>query len=600
MIVTRLFDLLDNSIENYSYKEDIISGKENGKWVNYTAKDYSQQSALFSYGLLELNIEKGDSILTITNNRPEWNFIDMGIAQVGAIHVPVYPTLSKDDYYYILTNCKPKLIIVSDRALVEKIKPLAGMAGFGDIYSINQISETKNWNEIKSLGETNIEKYSSVLSQLKESILPSEIATIIYTSGTTGFPKGVMLSHNNLINNAKATSTVHKNGSESKALSFLPLSHVYERMLNYHYQLKGLSIYYAENMGTIAEDIRDVKPQMFCSVPRVLELFFEKIQGKGHELPLLRKAIFFWALNLGKHYKIDKPDRFFYNLKLKIADKLVFQKIRESFGGKIDLVVSGGASLQSKLANFYWAMGIKIIEGYGLSETSPVIAVNNLTKKKVMIGTVGLIIEGVEVKFADDGEILCRGHNVMMGYYNDPQLTSDAIDHEGWFHTGDIGTLVDGEFLKITDRKKEIFKLSSGKYVIPQVLENKLKEDEFIEQAMVIGENEKFASALIQPNFEYLKSWSMHHKIHFTDNNDLINKQQVVSRYQKVINDLNKHVGQTEQIKRFRLVADEWGSNSGELSPTLKLRRKFIYEKYKDIIDQIFYSQKTEDFSRNI
>ena len=600
MNVTRIFDLLDNSIENYSYKDDIVAGKENGKWVKYNAKQYSQQATFFSYGLLELNIVKGDRVLTITNNRPEWNFIDMGIAQIGAIHVPIYPTLSKDDYYYILTHCKPKLIIVSDKALVEKIKPLAGMAGFGDMFSINCVSDTKNWTEIKSIGEANSEKYATNLALLKQSIQPSEVATIIYTSGTTGFPKGVMLSHANLIDNAKASSKVHKNGPEAKALSFLPLSHVYERMLNYHYQLKGISIYYAENMGTIAEDVKDVKPQIFCTVPRILELFFEKIQGKGHELPLLKKAIFFWALNLGKHYKINKSGRIISNIKLKIADKLVFRKIRETFGGNVDLVVSGGASLQSKLACFFWAAGIKIIEGYGLSETSPVIAVNNLTKKRVMIGTVGPILEGIEVKFSEDGEILCRGHNIMMGYYNDPQLTTEAIDADGWFHTGDIGTLVDGEFLKITDRKKEIFKLSSGKYVTPQVLENKLKENEFVEQAMVIGENEKFASAVIQPNFEYLHSWCQHHKIHFADNNELINNQQVVCRYQKVINELNKHVGQTEQIKRFRLVADEWNANSGELSPTLKLRRKFIYEKYKDVIDQIFYSQKTDDFSKNL
>jgi len=319
MNVTRIFDLLDNSIENYSYKDDIVAGKENGKWVKYNAKQYSQQATFFSYGLLELNIVKGDRVLTITNNRPEWNFIDMGIAQIGAIHVPIYPTLSKDDYYYILTHCKPKLIIVSDKALVEKIKPLAGMAGFGDMFSINCVSDTKNWTEIKSIGEANSEKYATNLALLKQSIQPSEVATIIYTSGTTGFPKGVMLSHANLIDNAKASSKVHKNGPEAKALSFLPLSHVYERMLNYHYQLKGISIYYAENMGTIAEDVKDVKPQIFCTVPRILELFFEKIQGKGHELPLLKKAIFFWSLNLGKHYKINKPGRIIYNIKLKIA-----------------------------------------------------------------------------------------------------------------------------------------------------------------------------------------------------------------------------------------------------------------------------------------
>jgi long-chain acyl-CoA synthetase len=592
MEITRTFDLLNNLRQRYEQKDDVLAGKENGRWIKYGVIEYIEQSNAFSYGLLALGLTKGDKIVTITNNRPEWNFIDMGMAQVGVVHIPVYPTISKDDYYYILTHAQPKLIIVSDKNLYDKIKPIAGLAGINDVLTINKIEGISNWCEIKEKGLADKDRWSVELEKVKSTIQTNDLFTIIYTSGTTGFPKGVMLSHNNIVQNSLATANVHLNDHNSKSLSFLPLSHVYERMLNYHYQYKGISIYYAENMGTIVDDLRSVKPQLFCSVPRVLELFFEKIQSKGHDLPWMKRAIFFWAINLGMHYEINKPFRFFYNFKLRIADKLVYSQLRESFGGGLNMIVSGGASLQSRLARFFWATGIKIVEGYGLSESSPVIAVNNVTTSRVMIGTVGPIISGVEVKIADDGEILCKGHNVMMGYYKQPELTNETIDSDGWLHTGDIGTFVDGEFLKITDRKKEIFKLSSGKYIAPQVLENKLKEYEFIEQAMVIGENEKFASTLIQPNFSYLCSWCMHHKIPCADRVELINNPKVISRYQKVINELNQHVGQTEQIKRFRLVADEWSANSGELSPTLKLRRKFIYEKYKDTIDQIFNSQK--------
>jgi long-chain acyl-CoA synthetase len=592
MEITRTFDLLENIRQRYNSKDDVLAGKENGKWIKYNVHEYISQANAFSYGLLSMGLVKGDKVVTITNNRPEWNFIDMGLAQIGVVHVPVYPTISKDDYYYIFTHCQPKMVIVSDKQLFDKIKPIAGMAGISAVYSINLIGGIPNWSEIKDKGLELQNKWTDELVKLKASIQTTDLFTIIYTSGTTGFPKGVMLSHSNIVQNALATSEVHSNDSQSKALSFLPLSHVYERMLNYHYQFKGLGIYYAENMGTIADDLRSVKPQMFCSVPRILELFFEKIQAKGHDLPWFKRLIFFWAINLGMHYEVNKPYRIIYNLKLRIADKLVYTQLRESLGGGLNLIVSGGASLQTRLARFFWATGIKIIEGYGLSETSPVIAVNNERNAKVMIGTVGPILKGLQVKIADDGEILCKGHNVMLGYFKQPELTAETIDSDGWLHTGDIGTFVDGEFLKITDRKKEIFKLSSGKYIAPQVLENKLKEYEFIEQAMVIGENEKFASVLIQPNFSYLSCWCMNHKISVNERSEIINHPKVISRYQKVINELNQHAGQTEQIKRFRLVADEWSANSGELSPTLKLKRKFIYEKYKDTIDQIFNSQK--------
>jgi long-chain acyl-CoA synthetase len=592
MEITRVFDLLDNFKEKYPDKDDVIAGKENGRWVKYSTLDYIEQSNLVSCGLLALGVKKGDRIASISNNRPEWNFLDMGMAQAGIIHVPIYPTISKDDYFYILTNCKPKIVIISDKILYDKIQPIAAMAGINDIYTINNIDGVKNWQAIISKGKDNLDKLMPELISLKESIKTEDLFTLIYTSGTTGFPKGVMLSHSNLVNNFIETSKHHNSGSEARALSFLPLSHVYERCLNYHYQYKGIGIYYAENMGTIVDDTREIKPTLFCSVPRVLELFFEKIQSKGHELPILSRIIFFWAIRVAEKFDIDKPDRWFYDLKLKIADKLVFSKWREALGGKLDKIVSGGASLQIRLTRIFWAAGIHIIEGYGLTETSPVIAVNDLAKPMVKFGTVGPILKGVEVKIADDGEILCKGHNVMIGYYNDPKLTDASINKEGWFHTGDIGTLVDGKFLMITDRKKEIFKLSSGRYVAPQVIENKLKESEFIEQAMVLGENQKFASALIQPNFSFLQTWCICNKIHFNDNIEIINNPKVIRQYNKVIVDLNQKMGHSEHIKRFRLIADEWSTFSGELSPTLKLKRNFICEKYRDIIDQIYVLQK--------
>ncbi len=591
MEVTRIFDLLDNFKEKYGYKDDVIAGKEDGKWIKYNIHEYIEKSELFSTGLLAMGLKKGDKIVSIINNRPEWNFIDIGASQAGIIHIPVYPTISKEDYTYILNHCKPKFIIVSDVSMYDKISPIADLADIHDVYSINTIKGVENWKTILDVGKYERNKYSLELQQIKAGIKGDDLFTIIYTSGTTGFPKGVMLSHNNFISNIKATINVHNVGEESKALSILPLSHIYERFLNYHYQYKGISIYYAENMGTIGENIKEVQPSLFCSVPRVLELFFEKIQNTGHDLPLLNRIIFFWAIRIGMKFDPNNQHRFIYNVKRQIADKLVYSKIRKSLGNNLTLVVSGGASLQTRLAKMFWAFGIKIIEGYGLTETSPVIAVNDMAHSHVMVGTVGPVIENVKVKFAEDGEILCSGSNVMMGYYNEPELTKQVIDEEGWFHTGDIGTLEDGIYLKITDRKKEIFKLSSGKYIAPQVIENKLKESEFIEQAIVIGENQKFASALIQPNFPFLHNWCAIHKIHYHDNVDMVAKPEVIQRYQTVINSINLNLGQTEQVKRIRLVADEWSVIGGELSPTLKLKRKNIQEKYKDIQEQIYLSK---------
>ena len=589
MEMTRTFDLLNRLLENYPQKDDILAGKENKQWVKYSTKDYVELATMVSYGLLSLGLKKGDKVAMVSNNRPEWNFIDMGISQAGMVHVPIYPTIGVEEYEYILDDAKPKLIFVSDKGLYEKIKPIVDKAAsIESIYTINKVEGAKNWTEVKELGKKNADKYKDELVKIKESVKSGDMVTLIYTSGTTGNPKGVMLSHSNLMSNVIASSVVHPYGPESKSLSFLPLCHIYERMLNYHFQYKGVSIYYAENMGTIVNDLKDIKPKLFSTVPRLLETVYDKIIGKGKDLPYIKKQIFFWAVNLGMKFKLHGANSWFYKLRLKIADKLIFSKWREALGGNVGIIVSGGAALQPRLATIFWAAGIRVLEGYGLTETSPVIAVGDMVKDEIIFGAVGPLIKDVEVKIADDGEILCKGPNVMMGYYNKPELTKEVIDEDGWFHTGDIGMMVDNKYLKITDRKKEIFKLSNGKYIAPQVIENKFKESFFIQQLMVIGENEKFASALISPNFEFLHNWCSIHDVKYRDNKELVQIPEVVARYQKEVNVINKNLALHEQIKRFRMVYKEWTPGTGELSPTLKLKRNFIYKEYEHIIKEIF------------
>lgn len=588
MEVKRTFDILERFKDLYPDKKDCLAGKKNGDWIKYSTADYINYANWVSYGFMSLGLKKGDMVATISNNRPEWNMMDMGLSQAGLVHVPIYPTISAEDYNFILNHCKPKYVIVSDKNLYNKISPIAEKASsIKGIFSYNKIDGVENWESIIEAGKKNEEKFREKLKKQKEEIKPEDVVTLIYTSGTTGFPKGVMLSHDNLVSNAIITSDVHQLGPDDIALSFLPLSHVYERMVNYHFQYKGLSIYYAESMGTIIQDINEVKPQVFNSVPRLLERVYDKIVGKGKDLPGIKKRIFFWALNLGFKYKVSGNNPI-YKIKLKIADKLVFSQWRQALGGNLKIIVSGGAALQPRLATIFWAAGMHVLEGYGLTETSPVIAVNNMTRNQIMFGTVGPVIDKCSVKIAEDGEILVKGPNIMQGYYKAPELTAEVIDKEGWFHTGDIGELVDGTYLKITDRKKEMFKLSSGKYIAPQVIENKLKESFFIENAMVIGVNEKFASALISPNYEFLHNWASLHNVKYRDNTELINLTEVVQRFQKEVNLINKSLGQTEEVKRIRLVVEEWAPQTGEMSPTLKLKRKVLYEKYADLISDIY------------
>jgi long-chain acyl-CoA synthetase len=595
MEVTRTFDILDLYRETH-IKDDALAGKEDSVWVKYSSAQYVENATSMSYGLLAFGLKKGDRIATISNNRPEWNFVDMGMSQAGFIHVPIYPTISTEEYFYILNHAEPSLIFISDKMLFDKIKPISEkIASVKAIFTFNQVEGARNWKELQELGKNNEEKYRDELVKIKAGIKPEDMVTILYTSGTTGFPKGVMLTHDNLISNVKASVGVHPLDHRHKALSFLPISHVYERMLNYHFQFKGISIYYAESMATIAANAQEIKPDLFSTVPRLLEGIYDKIIGKGKDLSFPKKQIFFWAVNLGLRFEHNHKNGWWYHFRLKIADKLIFSKWRAVLGGNIQIMVSGAAALQPRLIRIFWAAGIKVLEGYGLTETSPVIAVNNLTTNEIIFGTVGPPVERVHVRIAEDGEILCKGPNVMTGYYKEPGLTRESIDEDGWFHTGDVGTLVDNKYLKITDRKKEIFKLSSGKYIAPQVIENKLKESFFIQQVMVVGENEKFASAIVSPNFPFLHEWASRHEIKFRDNDDLINRKDVFDRFQKEVNEVNKSLGDHEKIKRIRLVKDEWTTSTGELSPTLKLKRKILYEKYEPILKEIYSAGKSEE-----
>lgn len=593
MVVRRTFDIIDWNYEKYPRK-DMYCGKQDKEWITYSTEDARNYVNWVSYGLMAMGYKKGDKIATITGNKPEWNFVDMALAQTGMIHVPIYPTLNTEEYAFILEHAEVKAIFLGNKSIYGKVSPIAEkLENLKDIFSIEQVEGVGSiWGIIEE-GKKNADKYKDVVEKTKNEIKPEDLLTIIYTSGTTGNAKGVMLTHKNLITNALSTSTLHELGYGHRALSFLPLCHVYERMMNYHFQYKGLSVYYVENMGTISEAIKEIKPHIFNTVPRLLEKIYDNIIGKGKNLPWLKKQIFFWAINLGLKFRLEGNSAF-YKFRLKIARKLIFSKWREALGNEVVVMSSGGAALQGRLEKIFWAAGLPIIQGYGLTETSPVISCSPLRTGEIKFGTVGPVIENVEVRIAEDGEILCRGENLMMGYYKDPELTAEVIDKDGWFHTGDIGIIEDGRFLRITDRKKEMFKLSAGKYIAPQPIENKLKESLFIEQAMVIGENEKFASALLSPNFTFLHDWCSIHKIQFRDNKELIELPEVIERFSKEVREINKSLSEYEQIKRFRLVTEEWTPQSGELSPTLKLKRNYIAGQYKGIISEIFFSGEKE------
>ncbi len=594
--ITRTFDLLDHLVEQYP-KEDILAGKVNGEWIKYSSHDYYKYAHYMAYGLCEMGLKEGDRVITMSANCPEWNFIDMALAMSGMVHVPIYPTLNTESYLHILKHSEAAAVFVSTKMLLGRLKPaLDQMEMKPEVYTLMGVEGERRMLEILKAGIANREKWMPEIERRKREIKPEDWVTMIYTSGTTGLPKGVMLSHRNLCSNFLAHAQVNPMDSNCRALSFLPLNHIYERSLNYHWQYKGVSIYYAESLGTIQQNMLEIQGDGFCAVPRVLEMVYDKLYAAGKDFRGIKKRIYDWAFSHGKRYDytLFKKVSLFYQLVQWFLDKAVYSKWREKFGGKKLTVITGGSSIQPNMVRLFAAAGINIYEGYGLSETSPVIAVNDPAHHQVKIGTVGPILSGVEVKFGDDGEILTRGPHVMLGYYKDPEYTAEVIDEDGWFHTGDIGTLVEGRFLKITDRKKEIFKLSLGKYIAPQVVESKLHESPYIENVMVIGENEKFASAIIVPSFSAFEELYKKRKQQIPSSHEEMLKDEL---FVKMMNHEVEHVNRTlaehERIKRYRVVADEWIIGR-ELSQTMKLRRKIIYQKYDALCREIYNYDKKE------
>lgn len=577
-----IFDLHKHQFQNYP-KKDALMGKVNGVWQGYSMEDFLNTANQLSLGFLEFGIKKGDKIAMVSNNRPEWHVADLAMLQIGAVNVPIYPTITEEDYAYILNNCEAKLVIVSDKDLLTKITNIkAQCPELKAIYTFNKFPEGKHWSELL-IKSDDISQIEAIKSDIKE----NDLATLIYTSGTTGKPKGVMISHKNLVSNVLASVERLPCDENSKALSFLPLCHVYERMVCYLYIYNGVSIYFAESMDTIGENLKEVKPQVFTAVPRLLEKIYDKILAKAGELKGIKRTLFFWALNLGLQYEIHGKSTW-YKIQLALANKLIFSKWREALGGNALAVASGSAALQPRLARVFLAGQIPVVEGYGLTETAVVISVNCFANDGIKIGTVGKPLKNVQVRIAEDGEILVKGPNIMMGYYKNEEATKEVLTEDGWLHTGDIGEIDSEGFLKITDRKKEIFKTSGGKYIAPQVMENKLKESLFIEQLMVIGEFQKHPAALIQPAFEFLKEYCKKKGINYESDEAIIKNEEILQRFEEEIEKFNNNVAQFEKIKQFRLTPKVWSIDGGEVTPTLKLRRKVIMEKYKDLVNDIY------------
>jgi long-chain acyl-CoA synthetase len=586
--ITRLFDFAHYQLEKYNITDALVT-KQNGVWDKTSSREYVDNGNTMSRALLRLNINTNDKIAIISsNNRTEWHIMDLGILQIGAQNVPIYPTISEQDYEYILNHCEAKYCFVSDDEVLRKLNLIKhNVPNLIEVYSFNQIEGCKNWIEVLNIGEDNSNQ--NVVEDRKNQVKPSDLATIIYTSGTTGKPKGVMLSHNNIVSNVLDSSNrIPFQRGKSRALSFLPICHIYERMVTYIYQYYGVSIYFGESIEKVSDNIKEVQPTVMTGVPRLIEKVYDKIIAKGSELTGLKKKLFFWAIEIGLKYEPYGANGFFYELQLKIARKLIFSKWKAGLGGKLELIVNGSAALQPRLARIFAAAEIYVMEGYGLSETSPVISVNDMRNHGFKIGTAGKIIDNVEVKIAADGEILCKGPNVMMGYYKDEKLTNEVIVG-GYFHTGDIGEVDSEGFLKITDRKKEMFKTSGGKYIAPQLLENAMKQSRFIEQIMVIGDGQKMPAAFIQPSFEFLKEWAKLHNVEIGANNEeIIVNPKVIDRIQQEVDVINEKFGNWEKIKRFELTPDLWTIPSGHLTPTMKLKRKVILEKYHGLFEKIY------------
>lgn len=582
----RLFDVPHYQLANKPLK-DAIATKVNGEWIKISTQEYVDSATHISNALIEKGIQPEDKIAIISaNNRYEWNIMDIGILQTGAIDVPMYPTASEEDYTYIFNDAEVKICFVSNKELYDKVMRVQPSApSLKEVYIFDEEEGVPNWKDVLELGKQN--PHNEELEKRKAAIKKEQLATLIYTSGTTGKPKGVMLSHWNIVSNVLNSEDRLPVDVEGRAISFLPLCHIFERMLIYLYAYKSVPIYYAESLETIGDNIREVKPIIFTAVPRLLEKVYDKIIAKGAELTGIKKALFFWAVSVGENYTINNRSGF-YNFKLGIARKLIFSKWQEALGGNVKAIASGSAALNPKLARIFLAADINIQEGYGLTETSPVITVNCPLNDGTRIGTVGRPINESEVKIADDGEILAKGPNVMMGYYKQPEKTAEVIDKDGWFHTGDIGEWVEGQYLKITDRKKEMFKTSGGKYVAPQIMENSFKESRFIEQIIVIGDGEKHPAALVQPDFEFLKDWCKRKEIDYSSNAEIIKNERVIARIGRDIEETNQGYGNWERVKKFELTPEPWSVEGGELTPKLSLRRKPIVRKYTKEYEKIY------------
>jgi len=583
----RLFDIAYGQLANNAHQK-CFNTKVEDQWIPTSTQSYIDQSNIISRALLKLGVKPGDKIAVVTTtNRVEWSILDTAVLQIGAVNVPLYPTISESDYQYIINHSDAVLCFVSDKELAKKVYKIKENTQLKDIYSFDTVKNISSWESLLKLGSDDSKQQE--VDTLKDSVKNEDLATIIYTSGTTGTPKGVMLSHKSILDNtfAAAKALDFDMSERCRVVSYLPVCHIYERFALYYYQYMGFEIYFAESIDKLGDNLREVKPHFIPVVPRLLEKIYDKIVDKGSNLSGIKKNLFFWALELGKHFKPYNRNSKWYYLKLAIARKLIFSKWREALGGKIKFLVSGSAPLQPLLIRIFSAAGIPIYEGYGMTETSVGVSINDDRNNGLKIGSVGKAIEGVSIKIASDGEILVKGTNIMMGYYKDEKLTSETIV-DGWLHTGDIGNLDQDGFLTITDRKKEMFKTSGGKYIAPAHLEGALKESRFIEQAMVIGENEKMPAAIIQPHFEFVDEWAKRKGIGFKNHEDLVSNPKVISRIQKEVDKTNRSLGQFERIKDFELTSEIWSIENGLLTPTMKMKRRKILEKYETLYNKIY------------
>lgn len=587
----RLFDCISLQLEK-SPLDDMLAGKSAGQWKKYSTREVAETVNQLSAGLLamsigpnDMSVEGRDKVAILSKNRPEWVMLDLAVQQIGALLTPVYPTINVNELEFVLNDAQVKIVFVNDEDTFHKVASIQSrIPSLREIFTFEHVANARHWKEVLNTDPAMHEK----IKPISDRIQYEDAATIIYTSGTTGTPKGVMLSHRNILSNVMASSPCFPPGNRMRSLSFLPLNHIFERMVTYLYLFNNTAIYYAESLETIGDNLKEVKPDMFTTVPRLLEKVYDKIMQKGNELSGVKKKLFFWAHGLAEKFEINKKLSGWYNFQLGLANKLIFSKWREALGGNIKCIVTGGAACQVRLIRIFTAARIPIMEGYGLTETSPVISVNSYDESGRMFGTVGPLIDGVEVKIAEDGEILTRGPNTMMGYYKRPDLTAEVMTPDGWFHTGDIGMMVENRFLKITDRKKELFKTSGGKYVAPLPIENKLKESPFIEQVILVGAERKFVGALIVPSFPNLKDWCRKNGIAETSNEEIIRNPRVIELFKDLVESFNKYFNHVEQVKKFELLPDEWSVDSGEMTPKLSLKRKVIMEKYRDAIERIY------------